>query len=157
MDVELVATAVVPLNFTVLFAGVVLKFVPVMVTASPIMPLAGVKPVIVGNETVITVKSDEEVAVLLPTVTVIFPVEAPAGTVVVICFDVALLTTAVVPLNLTVLLAEVVLKFVPVIVTVSPAWPLKGVKPVILGFLLSRHPKVKKEDITRILRLLFVF
>ena len=67
-----VTTAEVPLNFTALFAGVALKFVPVIVTAVVTGPLVGVKPVIVGNDGVLTVKSVALVAVFPPTVTVIF-------------------------------------------------------------------------------------
>jgi hypothetical protein len=40
---------------------------------------------------------------------------------------------AVVPLNFTVLLTAVVLKFVPVMVTVAPTPPESGVKLVIVG------------------------
>lgn len=68
-----------------------------------------------------------------PTVTVIFPVDAPIGTDVVIEVAVADFTVAEVPLNLTVLLDEIVLKFVPVIVTVAPTSPDTGVKLVIVG------------------------
>ncbi len=46
--VLVVTTAVVPLNFTTLFAGVVLKFVPFTVTVAPTGPEVGVKLVIVG-------------------------------------------------------------------------------------------------------------
>jgi hypothetical protein len=127
------AVAVVPLNRTVLFAGVVLKFVPVIVTVVPIGPEAGLKLVIVGSAGVVTVKSVALVAVLPATVTVILPVVAPAGTVVVILVVVLAVAVAVVPLNLTVLLVGVALKFVPVIVTVVPATPDVGVKEVIVG------------------------
>lgn len=43
-----VATTVVAPKITTLLVGVVLKFVPVMVTSVPTGPLAGVKPVMVG-------------------------------------------------------------------------------------------------------------
>jgi len=55
-----------------------LKFFPVIVTEMPGKPLVGAKLVISGE--LLTVKSEDEVAVLLFTVTVIFPVEALAGT-----------------------------------------------------------------------------
>jgi hypothetical protein len=42
--------AVVPLNFTVLFAAVVLKFIPVIMTDVPTAPDVGVKVVTVGCE-----------------------------------------------------------------------------------------------------------
>ena len=80
-----------------------------------------------------TVKLFVDVAILPPTVTVIGPVVAPDGTVVIIWVDVLLVTTAAVPLNFTILLAAVVLKFVPVIVTVVPTEALAGAKVVIVG------------------------
>ena len=123
---ELGVAAVVPLNLTVLLAGVVLKLVPVMVTVVLTGPLVGVKPLIVGGD---TVKMPLLVPIEPPTVTLIFPVVAPLGTVTINFVVVAELgVAAVVPLNLTVLLALVVLKLVPVIVTDAPTAPLVGVK-----------------------------
>jgi hypothetical protein len=82
----------------------------------------------------VTVKFVVDVAVTPPTATVIAPVAAPVGTVVTIEVAVGVpVIVAVVPLNFTVLLAAVVLKFVPVIVTVAPTAPLAGVKLVIVG------------------------
>jgi hypothetical protein len=75
--------------------------------------------VIVGAVLTAIVKLVEDVAVLPPTVTVIGPVVAPAGTGVMIWVDVQLVTTAAVPLKLMALLAGVILKFVPVMVIVS--------------------------------------
>lgn len=75
-----------------------------------------------------TVKLPLEVAVEVPTVTLIGPVVAPVGTVVVSRFVVAALTEAVVPLNLTVLELGVVLKFWPWMVTVCPTLPWDGAK-----------------------------
>ena len=77
----------------------VLKFVPVIVTVVPTLPDVGVNDVIVGMAPAVTVKLVALVAVFPPTVTVIFPVDAPAGTVVVIEVAVLAVTTAVVPLN----------------------------------------------------------
>ncbi len=78
----------VPLNFTAL---ALVKLVPVIVTAAPTRPLGGLKDVIVGAG--MTVKG----VVLVPgppaVVTVMLPVVAPAGTVVVI--DVAETTVKV--------------------------------------------------------------
>ena len=128
-----VTVAVVPLNFTVLFAGVALKFVPVIVTEVPTAPLVGVKLVMVGVEAVVTVKLVALVPVCPPTVTVIPPDVAPVGTDVVILVAALAVTVAVVPLNFTVLLAGVALKFVPAIVTEVPTAPLVGVKLVIVG------------------------
>jgi hypothetical protein len=131
--VLLVTTAVVPLKLTILFAGVALKFVPVIVTLVPGMPEEGEKEVMVGAKPQRTVKLDALVPVLPATVTVIVPVVAPVGTVVVIDVAVLAVTTAVVPLNFTILFAGVVLKFVPVIVTVVPTTPVAGVKDEMVG------------------------
>ena len=67
------------------------------------------------------------------TVTDITPVVAPAGTVVVILVAELAVTTAAMPLNVTILLAGDELKFAPVMVTVVPMGPLVGVKEVIDG------------------------
>ena len=75
-----------------------------------------------------TVKLPLEVAVEVPTVTLIGPVVAAVGTVVVSWFVVAAVTMAVVPLNLTVLELGVALKFWPWMVTVCPTLPCAGVK-----------------------------
>ena len=72
-------------------------------------------------------------AVSLSTCTVIFPVVAPVGTVTVKLEEVAAVTTAVVPLNFTALLAGVVEKLVPVRVTVVPTVPEVGENPVRVG------------------------
>ena len=65
-------------------------------------------------------------AVLQPTLIETGPVVAPVGTVVVMLVGVLAVTTAVTPLNFTVLLRGVVLKFVPAMVTVVPTDPLVG-------------------------------
>lgn len=75
-----------------------------------------------------TVKLLLDVAVEVPTVTLMGPVVAPVGTVVVSWFVVAAVTVAVVPLNLTVLELGVALKFCPWIVTVCPTLPCEGEK-----------------------------
>lgn len=79
-------------------------------------------------------------ALFPPTVTEIVPVVAPTGTVVVIVVDVLAVTMAVVPLKLTVLLAGVRSKFVPVIVTVVPMGPEAGVKAVMVGTAAKVNP-----------------
>lgn len=81
----------------------------------------------------VTVKVVALTAVFPLNVTEISPVVAPTGTVVVMLVVVLAVTTAVVPLNKTVLLAGVVLKFVPVIITEVPVGPLAGVKLVMVG------------------------
>jgi hypothetical protein len=127
VDVALVTTASVPLNRTSLFAGVVLKLDPVMVTQYPDAPLAGAKPSITGFGT--TVKSWVLITVSPPTVTETGPVVAPAGTVADTLFVVAPPTAAIVPLNRTSLLAGVSLKPEPEIVTDAPSEPLAGLNP----------------------------
>lgn len=90
-----------PLNFTESLDLVALKFVPLMVTDIPTAPLVGEKLEMVGGNT--TVKLLLLVTVLLPTLTVIFPVVAAFGTAVTICVVVDDETVAMVPLNLTTL------------------------------------------------------
>ena len=81
-----------------------------------------------------TVKLDALVPTCPLTVIDIVPVVAPDGTVAVILVAVGVpVTVATVPLNLTVLLAAVVLKFVPVMVTVVPDAPDVGVNEVMVG------------------------
>lgn len=63
-------------------------------------------------------------------VTVTRPVVAPAGTMAVMLVEVLAVTFAVVPLNLTLLLDGVALKFVPLIVTIVPSGPLAGANEV---------------------------
>jgi hypothetical protein len=127
--------ATTPPIVTVLDAAVVLKFVPVITIVEPSDPLL-VKLVMVGDEladAVVTVKSADDVPACPFTVTVILPVLTPEGTVTVSCVLVAAVTVAVAPLNVTVLFVVTVLKFRPVIFTVSLAIPLVGVKLVIEG------------------------
>ncbi len=113
---------------TVFRSGLVLKFVPVIVTVVPTLPPAGVNAEIVGGSAVwvITVNDADDVTVVAPTVTDMTPVLAPEGTVTVSWVDVAAVTTAVTPLNSTTLFAAVVLKFVPLTETVVPIDPLSG-------------------------------
>jgi hypothetical protein len=133
VTVRLVADATVgvaastPLNFTVLLAATGSKFVPVMVTVVPMGPEIGLKDVIVGaTGPAVTIKSVKLVKTVHPTLTTIFPVVAPVGTVAVIFVpDTTLKVVAGVPLKLT-LVAPV--RFAPVIVTIVPMGPLDGVK-----------------------------
>jgi len=97
-----------------------------MVTVVPMKPEEGVKEEMVGNGDAPTVKLVALCTVIQFMVTDIFPVVAPAGTVVVILVVVLALTTAAEVLNKTVLLERVVLKFVPVIITVEPIGPIAG-------------------------------
>ena len=116
--VSLVVLATVPLNLTVAPA----RFVPVIVTEVPTVPLVGVKPAIAG----LTVKLEAVVTVPAAVVTEIGPVVAPTGTATVIVDAVSVAGFAVVPLNDTV--ADP--RLVPVIVTTVPTGPLWGEKPV---------------------------
>src|SRR5580658_9719554 len=68
-----------------------------------------------------------------PTVTTMFPVVAPLGTIVPILVALQLVTVDVVPLNFTVLEPWLDPKFVPVIVTAAPAPPDVGERLVMLG------------------------
>jgi hypothetical protein len=129
--VAAVTFAALPLNLTMFSPITVLKFVPVIVMIVPEVPLVGEKPDMVGI--VSTVKSLTEVAVCVPTSTVILPVVAPAGAVTVSVVVVAAVTLALVPLNLTVFSLVTMLKFAPLIVTVVPAIPSVGEKSVIDG------------------------
>jgi hypothetical protein len=105
----------VPLNLT---SVAPMKFVPVIVTPVPAAPIAGAKEVMVG----VTVK---RVVVtkgpLLGVVTVMGPVVAPAGTVVVIVPGGPSVNVAATPLNET-----AVAPVKPVIVTPVPTGPKIG-------------------------------
>jgi len=127
-------TASTPLNLMMLLKNVLLKLVPIIVTDVPADPLTGVNDVIVGaNPDIFTVKLFELAAVSDPTLTLITPEVAAAGTVAVKLVAVLAVTVAIVPLNVTILLAGVALKFVPVMVTAVPAGPLRGANKVIVG------------------------
>ena len=105
---------------------------PLIVTAAPAMPLAGVNPVIVGAPPFVpTVKFELLVAEPLVFATVIGPVPAPDGTDAMICVEVADVTVVAVPLNCTVFCDAVVLKPVPLIVTAVPTGPVRGVNEII--------------------------
>ena len=79
----------------------------------------------------------------LAVVTETVPVVAPAGTAIVIDEAVEADTTAVEPLNLTVLLAGVVLKLVPVMVITVPTAPEVGLMPVTVGVVAADEVTVK--------------
>jgi hypothetical protein len=93
--------AVVPLNFTVPLPWVETKFVPVMTTVAPTAPVVMDRLLMDGAKT--TVKL-EPLLFVPPTFTTTLPVVAPLGTVTPILDEPQLVTVAVVPLNLTVLL-----------------------------------------------------
>jgi hypothetical protein len=128
---QLVGVPVVPLKVTVLAPCVAPKFVPVIVTAVPTIPVVGFKLVMFGAEAV-TVKLAPALATP-PTVTTTFPVAAPVGTGTVILPALQTVGTPAVPLNVTVLDPCVAPKFEPVIVTEVPTAPELGVIEEIFG------------------------
>ncbi len=103
------------------------KLVPVIVTVIPLMPLVGVKEVIVGAR--IKIKPG---LVVVPTgvVTETFPEDPDATTAVMLVVDTTVNDAAAVPPKLT---AVAPVKLVPVIVTIMPLVPLVGEKEVIVG------------------------
>ncbi len=114
---QLLTVAAVPLNLTVLEPCDEPKFVPVIVTDVPALPEVGDRLVMdgVGN----TVNARPLLAIP-PTVTTIFPLLAPEGTIATIEVLLQLLTVAAVPLNVTVLEPCVEPKLLPAIVTATP-------------------------------------
>jgi hypothetical protein len=126
--VELVTTADIPLNVTVFSEGVLLKLVPVIVTATPKPPLFGVKLVMDGVPNTVKLEALDTVTPLSDTE--MGPDPAPEGTVVVMVVDVNEVTTASVPLNST---KGLEIKLVPVIVTVAPTPAPDGLKPEMVG------------------------
>lgn len=128
----MLTVAAVPLNLTVSFVVVVLKFVPMIVTLVPTPPEGGLKPVIVGAGKSVNVPV--LVAVGEPnTATEMCPVVAPLGTVTPSCVAVAEVTVACVPLNLTTLADVVVLKLVPTTDTDAPIPADVGLKLETVG------------------------
>ncbi|HMI52156.1 MAG TPA: hypothetical protein VK525_11625 [Candidatus Saccharimonadales bacterium] len=121
-----VNVAVVPLNFTALAP---VKFVPVTATLVPVVPVVGVKLVMVGAAGV-TVKALGEAALPPGVVTRIEPVVAPAGTLVAIWVALCTVKVAGVPLKES---ADAPARFVPVMATLVPVAPLVGVKLEIVG------------------------
>ena len=108
------------------------KFVPVMDTAVPGVPMLGVKLVMVGTpEPVEILKFEPLETEPAGLVTLIGPVVAPAGTVTTSCVAEAETMLAAVPLNCTVFCEAMALNAVPLRVTVAPATPLCGVNEII--------------------------
>lgn len=99
-------------------AGTKENVAPVRLEPFTVKGLVGAFSILVGMTEVITgtastVKLLLEVAVEVPTVTLMGPVVAPVGTVVVRLFAMAAVTVAAIPLNCTVLTLGVALKFCP--------------------------------------------
>jgi hypothetical protein len=126
--VEAVITAIVVLNLTTWSPGLLLKFVPDIITDVPIEPLVGLKDEMVGDGN--TVKSARLVIVTPLVVIAILPVAAPAGTLVVMLLAFEAVTIAVIPLNDTTGEGP---KLVPLMVTVAPIAPLAGENPLMVG------------------------
>ena len=128
---QLVGTAAVPLNVTVLVPCVPPKFAPAIVTEAPATPDVGFRFVMLGPGAV-TVKLTPLLATP-PTVTTTLPVVAPAGTGTAMLVALQLVGVAAVPLNFTVLVPCVAPKFAPLIVTDVPANPDVGFRLVMFG------------------------
>ena len=131
--VAVCTVAATPLNFTVLSAAAVLKLEPVMVTTVPAAPDKGLIAVTAGAGAIKVYVKVGPLMVLPPVLMLTGPVVPVAGAVTTSEVAVALVTAAAKPLNLHILLAAVVLKFVPVMVTVVPAAPDTGLMVVIDG------------------------
>jgi hypothetical protein len=133
----------VPLNVTVLVPCVAPKLVPAMITEAPTAPVFGSKLVIAGGG--VTVKVTPVLA-SAPTVTTTLPVVAPAGTVTAMLAALQVLTTAAVPLNVTVLPPCAAPKFVPAMVTNAPIAPEFGAKLVMPGATVKGNPLLATPD-----------
>src|SRR5256885_908775 len=134
-----VAQSVVTAVPLILTPVVPVKFVPVSVTVQPVDPLVGENELIVGAPPDSTVNGVPLKLQPVPqgAVTLSEPVEAPPGTVAVICVSESTVKLAAARLNAT---PVAPLKFVPVIVTVVLAGPLLGVKELIIGAPGRRKP-----------------
>ena len=119
--------AVVPLNFTVLFAGVALKLVPVIITEVPTAPLVGLKLVMVGAGINV---NPARVAVPPGVVTLTLPEVPDPTTAVMLVAKTTLNDVTAVPPKLT---AVAPVKLVPVMVMVVPLPALVGLKLVMVG------------------------
>lgn len=100
------------------------------VIASRSSPISVPSVTLVTSKGSPTVKSVALVAKPLGVITVMMPVVAPAGTVVAIDVAVVTPTTADVPLNVTDVAPA---RPLPAMVTLVPAGPYVGVKPLIVG------------------------
>jgi len=127
---QLVGAPTIPLNVTVLVPCVVPKFVPVIVTELPAVPVVGLRLVMLG------VGSSVNATPLLATpetVTTTLPVVAPLGTGTTMLVALQLVGVPTVPLKVIVLVPCVVPKLVPVTVTEAPTAPDVGLRLVMLG------------------------
>src|SRR6476661_2118863 len=106
------------------------KPLPVIVIVPPTGASGGVMPVITGLG---TSKELLEALETELTVTSIWPVLAPEGTVATICVSLQLVAVAATPLNVRVLLRWFAWNPLPLMVTVVPAVPPKGEYEVTIG------------------------
>jgi hypothetical protein len=129
---QLLGVAATPLNFTVLVPCVAPKFAPLIVTDVPTWPEVGLRPLMVGDAVLLTVKFTPLLATP-SAVTTTLPVVAPLGTAATILVVLQLLGVAATPLNFTVLEPCVAPKFAPLIVTDAPTCPEVGLRLLMLG------------------------
>lgn len=111
-------------------------------TEEPTAPDVGDRLVILGAATTVNLLPLLEVP---DTVTTIFPVVAPVGTVATMLVALQLVTVAVLPLNLTVLLPCVDPKPDPAIVIEAPTAPEVGVRLVIEGAAATTRTLMKSS------------
>jgi hypothetical protein len=143
---QFVGVAAIPLNLTVLVPCVAPKLAPVIVTEVPASPDVGFRLVMLGAAAAEIVKFTPLLA-RPPTVTVTFPVVAPAGTGTTMLVALQFVGVAGVPLNLTVLLPCVAPKFAPVIVTEAPATPDVGFRFAMLATESVEFPCPRPEQL----------
>ncbi len=122
--------ATAPLNITVLVPWLVPKFVPLMVTGTPIGALDGDRLEMFGGP---GVTNTIPLLGVPATFTTTGPVVAPIGTIVLMLAEPQFVTLATIPLKATVLVPWVEPKSAPVIVTRVPGGPKVGDRPNIPG------------------------
>lgn len=140
VELQLVGVATIPPKVTVLLPCDAPKFVPVMVTDAPAKPEFGLIPVILGPG-LVTVNVMPLLAIP-PTVTTTLPVVAPVGTGTAMTVGLQLVGDPLNPLKVTVPVACVIPKFVPVIVTDVPAGPDAGLRLETVGGRVTVNTKL---------------
>ena len=115
-----------PLNDVLLLPATSSKFVPVIVTALPAVPIVGVKLLMVGALFDPTVNEVALTALPAGDVTRIGPVVAPLGTTATNWFGVAVTTAVGTPLKVTAFWAAVAPNPAPTMVTFVPTGPVFG-------------------------------
>jgi hypothetical protein len=131
-----------PLNVTYC---VPVKFVPLIVTCVPGVPLVGVNEVTVGGAVEFTKKACGDPPEPPALVTKIEPLVAPLGTTAVNCVsDMTWNDPAAAPLNVT---CVAPVKLIPVTVTLVPTDPLLGVKELTCGCPVKVLPDEPLPDV----------